>query len=142
VAILDYHCDPLLPLSNPAKIQLLVWSVIPTHFHERREKLVTTVTHPLFSGFNMSHQYSKNSEDETKSASQDPSILFRQASSLNDRCEVVVTGIQAKLARALDVSREDPDTKNGTLSGYEIDSIGRRAAQLDQKRLQRRGCGV
>ncbi|KAI0006642.1 hypothetical protein F4779DRAFT_629681 [Xylariaceae sp. FL0662B] len=52
----------------------------------------------------------------------DPSVLFKQASSSQERSAVVVSALKNKLARALGVDVEEVDARKG-LSDYGVDSL-------------------
>ncbi|KAI1464024.1 uncharacterized protein F4812DRAFT_453148 [Daldinia caldariorum] len=129
VALLQHFCDPDAE-ARERKSQVLVGAVIPGHFRAQGEEIPAFLTRPLVAGFeglyiprgsNGRHAAAAVATSRP-STDLDPSMLFKQASSSQERSAVVVSALKNKLARALGVEIEEVDARKG-LSDYGVDSL-------------------
>jgi aryl carrier-like protein len=124
--ILDHYCDPALPPLDETHSQLLIGARTAGDYTARGEEPVPATLRPLFAGFNNN---SRHHQDTTRRAARadvaeeaDPSLLFQQAGSAEERRAVVTVALRAKVARALGVTVEDVDAEK-TLADYGTDSL-------------------
>jgi acyl carrier protein len=120
--ILDHYCDPALPSLDDTHSQLVIGARTAEDYKARGEEPVPATLRPLFAGFNNSrHQDAGRAQtDITEEA--DPSLLFQQAGSAEERSAVVTVALGAKVARALGVTADNVDPEK-TLPDYGIDSL-------------------
>ncbi|KAI1127899.1 hypothetical protein F5Y10DRAFT_242011 [Nemania abortiva] len=120
MSLLNIYCQPDLPVLTPEKSQLLIGIVTPRDLVARGQPVTPLARRPLFSAF------SRLSGSLAGGGGVDDAInitaLFRQAQGMREKCEVVVTALVAKLARALAVSPDyiDPYKR---LSDCGVDSL-------------------
>ena len=134
-ALLEHYCDPSLPHLDAAHSQVLIGVLTQAHFHSHGEEPIDLFNRPLFAGFSAPHLYTEN---KTAAAMQeDPATLFRQATTFEDRSAVVVAGFKTKLARALDITADEVDSRR-SLSDYGTDSL----MALELRNWIRRDFGV
>ncbi|KAI0840156.1 KR-domain-containing protein [Hypoxylon sp. FL0890] len=120
MSLLDIYCDPSLPLLPVAKSQVLVGAVTPADLVSRGQALPTTVQRPLFAGFQQPSSGALHQTGDLESSS--PGALFRQAEGTEEKCQVFIKALAAKLARALDISPDEVEP-NKLLSDYGVDSL-------------------
>ena len=123
LAILDHYCNPALHPLDETESQLVVGSRIAGEYTARGEEPVPATLRPLYAGFlnNSRHQDDgcarANAAHET-----DPSRLFKQACSAEERRAIVTLALRTKVARALGVTVDDVDAEK-TLPEYGTDSL-------------------
>ncbi|KAI1081559.1 hypothetical protein F5B20DRAFT_588591 [Whalleya microplaca] len=109
MALLDLYCDPTLPiLLTPAHL-LAKGQPVPT-FGQRR----------LFSGF--TNAAGNGGHGSGGHDIVDVGALFRQATGMKERADIVVKALVSKLTRALSISPDDIDVDK-YLSDYGVDSL-------------------
>jgi aryl carrier-like protein len=122
--ILDHYCDPALPPLDETHSQLLIGARTAGDYTARGEEPVPATLRPLFAGFNINnsrHQDARRARADVAEGA-DPSLLFQQAGSAEERRAVVTVALRAKVARALGVTVEDVDAEK-TLADYGTDSL-------------------
>jgi acyl carrier protein len=131
-ALLDVLCDPSRP---PAacidKAQVLIGLKTPADFfatsHSKTSSslslaLPQVLTKAMFSGFSPVVESSNIAEPNEKAEVEDAAQLFKDASSVQDKADVVVKAIMKKVATALVMVRDDVDPSK-PLSHYGVDSL-------------------
>ncbi|KAE9379424.1 hypothetical protein N431DRAFT_553644 [Stipitochalara longipes BDJ] len=120
--ILDHYCDPALPPLDETHSQLLIGARTAGDYTACGEEPVPATLRPLFAGFNNSrHQDARRARADLAEEA-NPSLLFQQADSAEERHAVVTVALRAKVARALGVTVEDVDAEK-TLADYGTDSL-------------------
>ncbi|KAI1817163.1 hypothetical protein GGS20DRAFT_582671 [Poronia punctata] len=122
MALLDLACDP--STDNHHLTQLLVGPVTPASCIQRNLEPSPLAQRPLFSPFSILIRDGRNTTIEEGSGSNNInfSSLFLSASGPEERGEVVVQGLAARLARAMSISSEDVEPWRH-LSDYGVDSL-------------------
>ncbi|CAH0056997.1 unnamed protein product [Clonostachys solani] len=129
LALLDYYCDPKLAAQwmkrGLDQSQLLVGALTPANFTAQAQDSPPALLRPLFHGFTRTSLKSSTGQDSTgvdTAVQQTPAMLFRAATTPEERSAVVVEALKVKLARALDV---EPDyvAAEKALSDYGVDSL-------------------
>ena len=118
LALLSMYCDPGLPLLSPAKSQLFIGLITPADFLVRGEEPAELTNRPLFAPFSRIAGASQSASGR----SVDASTLFKQATESDEKAEVVVKALGAKLARAMSISADDVEPSK-RLSHYGVDSL-------------------
>jgi aryl carrier-like protein len=120
--ILDHYCDPALPPLDQTHSQLLIGARTAGDYTVRGEEPVPATLRPLFAGFNNSRHQDATRARADVAEETDPSLLFQQAGSAEERRAVMTVALRAKVARALGVTVEDVDAEK-TLADYGTDSL-------------------
>ncbi|KAI1843955.1 hypothetical protein JX266_009821 [Neoarthrinium moseri] len=121
LSILDVFCNPGLPVLPVAECQVLIGLMLPTHRLTEGLAPVPTMQKPLYAGFS---QFKSGSLLPNQSApdQENSTLLFKQASSTEERITVVIAALATKLGRALSISTDDVDSSK-PLSSYGVDSL-------------------
>jgi NAD(P)-dependent dehydrogenase (short-subunit alcohol dehydrogenase family)/acyl carrier protein len=119
LALLDICCDPMRPIAEPDKSQILIGLVTPADMMAQGDEPIEMLQRPLFANFaeprgGASHVYTTGISDY--------GALFKQAGAEDERASIVVTALAHKLARALSVQPEDIDSEK-TLHIFGVDSL-------------------
>jgi acyl carrier protein len=132
LALLDHYCDPALPPLALDQSQVVVGMTTPRETAARGGDASWALRTNLFSALDVhSIEGDGNTDPKTNGTSKEGigadsssfSHLFRQADTARERTKVVVTALQAKLARALGVEAEDIDSSGKGLADYGVDSL-------------------
>ena len=118
IAALEICCDPSYPLCL-ANCQLMMGVLTPADFIRARQPVPALLQRPLFAGHAFSAESTQHAEGQP---TLEPSVLFREAASAEERVEVVIKSLAEKLSRALDIPAEEVDRKKG-LADYGVDSL-------------------
>ncbi|RYP64365.1 hypothetical protein DL771_008810 [Monosporascus sp. 5C6A] len=127
IALLDFYCDPILPLPEGGcgkKSQLLVGAVTPVDIRNRGGSPAQFETRPLFAGYAVAAATAgRNTQSPHKPGiDEHPAVLFQQAVGAKARAGVVVAALVKRLAHALGVAAVDIDEQR-PLSEYGVDSL-------------------
>lgn len=119
MALLTLCCDPERPSESPEQSQMLVGLRTPADFLAKGQKPPALLERPLFAAFSRIA-----GGDAIASAGQaaDPAVLFRAANGPEEKAQVVINSLVAKLARAMSISPEDVELSK-PLSSYGVDSL-------------------
>lgn len=120
--ILEHYCDPALPPLDETRSQLLIGARTAGDYAARGEEPMPATLRPLFAGFNNTRDPDASLGRADVSQDTDPSLLFQQAGSAEERQVVVTAALRGKVARALGVAVEDVDGEK-TLADYGTDSL-------------------
>lgn len=122
MALLDMYCDPLQPVLELEKTQLLVGVVTPADLLAQGQTPPALSMVPLFAGFAQPLNGQGSACGEGGSHAVDFGELFRKTANDQERANVVVSALIAKLARALSVSAGNIE-HNKQLHDYGVDSL-------------------
>lgn len=119
MALLTLCCDPAAPPMTPEQSQILVGLRTPADFLAKGQTPPALLERPLFSAFSR-----VMGTETTAKAGQaaDPAALFRAAADSEEKVQVVISSLVAKLARAMSISPEDVELSK-PLSSYGVDSL-------------------
>ncbi len=121
LALLDMYCDPCRPVLAPSKAQLLIGAVTPADVLAIGQSPPPQALVPLFATF--SQPVGAKAAGTDQAAAENYAVLFRQpGATAQERAEVVVRSLVAKLARALSIAPDDVDIGKH-LSDYGVDSL-------------------
>ncbi|KAI0388440.1 hypothetical protein F5Y17DRAFT_463704 [Xylariaceae sp. FL0594] len=115
MALLDLSCDPATVIDHT---QLLIGPVTPASSIKRGLEPSPLAQRPLFSPFSIV----VGDERRVEGSNASYASLFISASGLEERVEVVVQALAAKLARAMSISCDDVEPSRH-LSDYGVDSL-------------------
>ncbi|KAH9904190.1 hypothetical protein F4778DRAFT_734349 [Xylariomycetidae sp. FL2044] len=121
LALLDVHCDPSYAYSQTGG-QVLLGASTPCDMLARGQSCPSTLQRPLFAGFSQPWDDKDRSKGSGEEKVETAADLFRRATSIEKRAEVVERALAARLAQALNVSPDDVDPSK-FLSGYGFDSL-------------------
>lgn len=119
LALLDIYCNPALPPLCPQKGQIITGVVTPAEFVARGDEVPAFLRVPLYSGFS---QVLAHGLDNAIGWEDNVKLLFKQATGVEERAEVVVQAIVSKLAQALTIVPDEIDVERH-LSEYGVDSL-------------------
>ncbi|KAI0551232.1 hypothetical protein F4679DRAFT_145449 [Xylaria curta] len=120
LALLDVYCDPDLPLLSVAKSQVLIGLLTPADFLLQSQAVPQMHDRPLFGHF--SHIVGQTIPEASVSVVENSGTLFRLEKDTNERIQIVIRALAAKLARAMSISPSDVEP-NKPLSNYGVDSL-------------------
>ncbi|XXG96503.1 hypothetical protein Hte_002786 [Hypoxylon texense] len=118
ISVLEICCDPSYPLS-PANCQLLMGVLTPTHFTSAGQQLPALLQRPLFAGH---VQLSELVQHDRAELLFEPAARFKEATSAEEKADVVVRSLAEKLSRALGIPVEEVDRQK-ILADYGVDSL-------------------
>ncbi|KAK4212160.1 hypothetical protein QBC37DRAFT_288666 [Rhypophila decipiens] len=121
MALLDMYCTSDLPVLSVPKSQILIGAVTPADMLARGETPPVLGQRLLFASFSQVIGSTSGSSNHKRDLV-DFAQLFRQAPRFEDRAEIVVQALAAKLARALSISADDVESSR-QLSDYGVDSL-------------------
>ncbi|KAI0201207.1 hypothetical protein F4808DRAFT_469860 [Astrocystis sublimbata] len=126
LALLEVYCDPNCSLvTSEDKAQVLLGAVTPAMLRSHGQDIPISVERPLLAGFSQLRGEYRSTEGDNESQlirGADAATTFRNAASSDEREEVVVNALKAKLAKALFTSHDDIETGK-TLPDYGVDSL-------------------
>jgi hypothetical protein len=120
-ALLDYYCDPNLPLTAPVDSQIIVGIEIPANVKASSADLPSWMCRPAFRYF---HQMRGNVVDTSGSAENQvqPGKLLASAESIETAASIVANAVIQKLSKALAVPQESFDLGK-PMHTYGVDSL-------------------
>ncbi len=121
IALLDICCDPGYNIKDMDDSQILLGPVVPAAVRALGEEPPAILDRPLFIGFDQIH-HSHRPAPSTKTSTVTSSALFKAAKTMEEKEDVVINALVAKIARALAVSIADIDV-NKPLFEYGVDSL-------------------
>lgn len=116
LSILSFYCQP----NNGQRRQVLLGGMTPADFLLHGEEPIPLLQRPMFTGFARSAA-TKNTGSQAQSG-ESLAVRFEQASTPEEKLDVAVHAICARLARALDVPVDDIEPTK-LLSQYGVDSL-------------------
>lgn len=120
LALLSVYCDAAQPLpSSPQMSQVLFGLRTPADFLALAQTAPALLDRPLFAAF--SHVVGE-AKPAGSSSTVDQAALFRQASDSNERIQIVIIALAAKLARVMSISPDGVEPSK-SLSNYGVDSL-------------------
>jgi NAD(P)-dependent dehydrogenase (short-subunit alcohol dehydrogenase family)/acyl carrier protein len=119
LGVLSQVCRPAI--SN-ARHQVLIGAVTPEHFYARGKNPAPSLQRPLFSGFGTRTGSRFKATNQENSTEDEPSKLFKQATSSKEKALVVARAIIIRIARALAIPVEEVESSK-QLSDYGVDSL-------------------
>ncbi|KAI1084518.1 acyl transferase domain-containing protein [Whalleya microplaca] len=120
MSLLDIYCNPSQPILPAERSQLLVGVVTPGDLLAESQPLSPLVQRPLFAGFTQPPKGTKSLVAGKDTI--DYAMSFEHTSGTEERSEVVVKALAAKLARSLAISPGDVEPSK-PLSDYGVDSL-------------------
>ncbi|KAI1455751.1 hypothetical protein F4805DRAFT_459397 [Annulohypoxylon moriforme] len=120
LALLELYCDPALAPLTPSESQLLIGCITPADLLAQGRPPVERMQRPLFSTFSQVKAQAARSAGGQILV--DNTTLYKQATALGERWEVVTHAIAGKLAKALSIDTEDIKMDK-SLSDYGVDSL-------------------
>lgn len=123
-AILDYYCDPDLPLSSALHSQVVTGLNVPAALRVKRVPEPFWMGRPMFRAL---HQMDADNQDDSFSQQNSEvminyELLIRAADSLADVANIIVEGLLTKLAKTLALEKENIDPGR-PMSTYGLDSL-------------------
>ena len=120
LALLDYYCNPGLPLTSPMQSQVIIGLQAR---HAPQTKRNRALDRPLFS---ILRQTAADQGGATTTAEPDSTVdltaLIRAADTLDKAADVVADGIVSKLSRLLATEKENVDSRR-PIATYGVDSL-------------------
>lgn len=129
LALLDYYCDPALPLPSPMHSQVVTGIELPAALRARRIDVPAAMARPLFR-----HLFQMDVVDPSggsgggepgaseTSALPNYGLLLQAASTAAEVAEIVTDGLRAKLARTLAIEKANIDVER-PMHVYGVDSL-------------------
>jgi NADPH:quinone reductase-like Zn-dependent oxidoreductase/NAD(P)-dependent dehydrogenase (short-subunit alcohol dehydrogenase family)/aryl carrier-like protein len=121
-ALLGHYCDTSLSPLSTNQGQVMIGVVTKNDFHSRGGSPPEVLSRPLFSTFDSSQIQLSPDSTGMNSGENEYALRFRKATTFADGSVIVVEALKMKLARAMDVSAEDIDTRR-SLTDYGTDSL-------------------
>jgi NADPH:quinone reductase-like Zn-dependent oxidoreductase/SAM-dependent methyltransferase len=121
LALLDICCDPHRAIGHADDSQILLGPVTPADIRNQGEEPPPILSRPLFMGFD-DLQSRELALAQNQPSHVTPAARFRRADTDEERIDVVVETLVAKIARALAVAVPDIDTSK-PLFEYGVDSL-------------------
>ncbi len=130
LALLDYYCDPGLPVLSPLECQVVTGLQIPAELHAKGIPEAFYMQAPLFRHLRQirSDESSPSSFDAGTSSSDNADAapnLSQQLSAVSSWADAEVLtldGLKTKVSKSLDVDKEQIDTRK-PLHAYGVDSL-------------------
>lgn len=129
LALLDYYCDPRLPVLSPLECQVVTGLQIPAEMHAKGLPEAFYMQTPLFQHLrqiNSDTSHSSSGAGVSSSYNADAATNFEQqlgaATTWADVEALILDGLIAKVAKSLDVEKERIDARN-PLHAYGVDSL-------------------
>jgi aryl carrier-like protein len=122
-AILDYYCDPSLPVPSTLHSQVVTGLNVPAALRAKRLEEPFWMSRAMFKTL---HQLEVDSQDNSSSSDSEATInyesLIRKAKTLADVGTIITAGLQTKIAKTLAMEKETVDTSR-PLYSYGVDSL-------------------
>ena len=120
-ALLDYYCDPILPLLSSAQSQVIVGLEVPAVLHSKHIEEPFWMRRPLFKQlYQIESQKASPTPDAEAAISYE--AVFQAAESLAEVGERIVDGLRTKLSRTLAMEKENIDAGR-PMHTYGVDSL-------------------
>ena len=120
-AILDYYCDPSLPVPTPLHSQIITGIELPAALHARHVDVPTAMQRPLFR-----HLFQMEINNTGSVQQHEPTVsyalLIREAETFAEVGDIITDGLRAKLSRTLAIEKENIDVGR-PMHVYGIDSL-------------------
>jgi acyl carrier protein len=120
LSVLDFYCNPELPVLLPDKSQIVFGFVSPDRLQDLGLEVPQLLNRKVFAAF--SQPTSSTAGTQSAIDGTNDAMLFRQADSAATRAEIVVNGLLRKLARILSKPEGEMDPAK-PFSEYGIDSL-------------------
>ena len=120
-AILDYYCDPALPLLSPEHSQLVLGLELPAILQAKGVEEPSWMSRPIFKQLYQIDGHRVSSTQDTERAV-NYEVLFRNAESLAEVGALIVDGLRTKLAKTLAMEKENISTSR-PMHTYGVDSL-------------------
>ncbi|KAL9618384.1 MAG: hypothetical protein Q9160_006892 [Pyrenula sp. 1 TL-2023] len=121
-ALLDYHCDPALPVTSPMETQVVVGLETPANLRAQGTDSGFWMSRPTFRHFHQIDGVTAGKGSASGPAQIDYASLLSKAESAADAAETVSQAIVQKLSKALAVS-EDTFDLTKPMHNYGVDSL-------------------
>jgi KR domain/Phosphopantetheine attachment site len=120
-SILDYYCDPNLPLLSPLHSQVMIGLDNPAQLREKGVEEPLWMSRPMFK---LLHQIDLHRTARAQDAERvvNYEVLLQSAESLSEVAAHIVDGLRTKLSKTLAMDKEDIDT-NRPVHTYGVDSL-------------------
>ena len=122
LALLDYHCNPSLPLSTLMQSQVILGVQAMNDLQARNINSNYPLNRPLFRIQRQTAAHQNRTTRANDDSTVDFTLLMRAAESLDEAADVVADGILTKLSRLLAVEKENVDSGK-TIATYGVDSL-------------------
>ncbi|ORY58512.1 fatty acid synthase S-acetyltransferase [Pseudomassariella vexata] len=127
LALLDIYCDPNNPeqQQNDKKTQLLIGLHHPANFLLESQSPPALFDRPLFASFShiiAPHSTFSLSNSNSSNPDHSAALHFRQSTDTNERAQIVIRALTAKLARTMSISIDEVELRK-PLSSYGVDSL-------------------
>lgn len=121
-AILDYHCNPDLPLASSLHSQVIVGVESPANLNAKGLEEPFWMHRPMFSHLYEMRDEATGSALRATEAVVNYGDLIRDAECLTDVSDLIIDGLRTKLAKTLDMEKENIDM-NRPMHTYGVDSL-------------------
>ncbi len=122
LALLDYHCNPSLPLATLMQSQVVLGVQAMNDVQARNININFPLNRPLFRIQRQTAAHHNSTTRAESDSTVDFTLLIRAAESLDEAADVVADGILTKLSRLLAVEKENVDSGK-TIATYGVDSL-------------------
>ena len=110
-AILDYYCDPALPLPSALHSQVVTGLNVPAALRTQRVEEPFWMNRPMFKPlYQFDTDYQDNSLSQDSEMMVNYESLIRAAETLADVSNIILDGVQTKLAKTLAMEKANIDT--------------------------------
>lgn len=120
--ILEYYCNPSLPLQAPTQNQVVVNIELPTFFRAKNLPEHPWLSRPLFRLLHQIEFTGTTRAPSDQDKTENYSTLLQAVKSLTEAVEVVIDALRAKVAKILSLEKDDVDPDK-TLDAYGVDSL-------------------
>jgi KR domain/Phosphopantetheine attachment site len=120
-SVLDYYCDPNLPLLSPLHSQVIIGLEIPARLRAKSVDEPSWMSRPLFKQLYQIYSHRTSAAQDAERAV-NYEFLLRGAESLSEVAALIVDGLRTKLSKTLAMDKEDIDT-NRPMHTYGVDSL-------------------
>ena len=126
-AVLDYYCDPRLPLATPEDAQIIVGLELPSSLHAKGVEVPYWMSAPLFKPLHQMGNDAINNNDgtaglDTTGRAVKIETVLHKAESLAEAADILLVALQEKLARTLNLEEQSMQQTSSMLA-YGLDSL-------------------
>ncbi|MCJ1405286.1 hypothetical protein MMC11_008513 [Xylographa trunciseda] len=121
LAIMDYYCNPALPVLSPLKCQVITGLQTPAALRSKNMRELDWMQRKMFSHLHQMGTTSTLSANDS-TATVNLEALLASAESLSDASEIVCEALATRLSTALDIPKNDVDTGKAVHS-FGVDSL-------------------
>lgn len=126
LALIEYYCNPNLPVPSPLKAQVVTCLQLPSTLRAKDLVDFSWLAKPMFSQLHQIDAQADSAADAGASKSSDLAAKLeyslRGAESLSDAADVICEALKTKLGRILGIDRDNVDATKPTHS-YGVDSL-------------------